>query len=354
MIATLRQRGFRFLGYANPFVATNLEHYPELAKDGLLLKNAQGDVYDHLAPNGTSAHADLSLPAARDYVKSHLRRMVLELGMDGWMSDFGEWVPLDAVNAAGDDPVAYHNRYPVEWHRLWREVMDEVRSDGDFAVFARSGWTGVQSVSQIHWAGDQEATFSPHDGLPTVVPALLTLGISGVPWVTHDIAGFSGGPSTKELFLRWTELGAFTPIMRTHEGNKKEDNWSWESDAETTAHFARFARIHAALEPDFLELAAEAAETSAPILRHLMLVFPDDPGSRGVHDQFLIGDRLLVAPVVTEGATSRSVYLPPGTWYHVWTGQPHEGGGSVDVPAPIGEPPVFANGVDRADLRAIQ
>lgn len=353
MIATLRQRGYRFLGYANPFVAQNLEHYPELAQADLLLKNADGEIYDQLAPNGASAHADLSLPAARDYVKAHLRRMLVELGMDGWMSDFGEWVPLDAVNAAGDDPVAYHNRYPVEWHRLWREVMDEVRPDGDYVVFARSGWTGVQSVSQIHWAGDQEATFSPHDGLPTVLPALLTLGMSGVPFVTHDIAGFSGGPSTKQLFLRWTELGAFTPIMRTHEGNKKEENWSWESDAETTAHFKRFALIHAALKPDFLELAAEAAQTSAPILRHLMLVFPDDPGSRGVHDQFLIGDRLLVAPVVTEGATSRSVYLPPGTWYHVWSGEPHEGGQTLDVPAPIGAPPVFSNGVDRPDLRAI-
>jgi sulfoquinovosidase len=175
-----------------------------------------------------------------------------------------------------------------------------------------------------------------------------------VPFVTHDIAGFSGGPSTKELFLRWTELGAFTPIMRTHEGNKKDENWSWEKDAETTAHFRRFARVHQALKPDFLSLAQEAAETGAPILRHLMLVFPKDAESRRMSDQFMIGDKLLVAPVVTEGATARTVYLPPGAWFHVWTGDRYEGGGEVEVAAPIGQPPVFAYAEDRADLRQIQ
>ncbi len=215
----------------------------------------------------------------------------------------------------------------------------------------------MQAVSQIHWAGDQQTDWTTTDGFPTVVPALLNLGISGVPYVTHDIAGFSGtqtAPSTKELFQRWTELGAFTPIMRTHEGANRDENWSWETDAETTAHFRRFARVHAALRPEWEALAAEAAATSAPILRHLVLVYPDDATSRTVSDQFLVGESLLVAPVVSEGATTRAVYLPPGaTWYHVWTGSAHAGGQTITIAAPIGEPPVFSKDVDRADLRAI-
>ena len=151
--------------------------------------------------------------------------------------------------------------------------MDELRPDGDFVVFGRSGFTGVQRVSQVHWVGDQEATFSPYDGLPTVVPAMLSLGLSGVPFVTHDIAGFSGGPSTKELFLRWTELGAFTPIMRTHEGGKVRELVVGEGRGD-----------HRALPPlrahppgagvEIRALADEAARTSLPIVRHLMLVFP--------------------------------------------------------------------------------
>ncbi len=154
--------------------------------------------------------------------------------------------------------------------------------------------------------------------------------------------------------MRWTELGAFTPIMRTHEGNKRDENWAWDADAETTAHFARFARIHEALAPDFRALADEAQSSSQPILRALVLQFPEDAGSRGISDEFMIGDKLLVAPVVTEGATTRSVYLPPGTWFDVWTGESMEGGQELNVDAPIGKPPVFSLGEDRADLRAIQ
>jgi alpha-glucosidase len=352
-IADLGTRGYRFLSYVNPFVATNLQHFAPMSAAGWLIENPAGQDYVHLAPNGTSSHPDLSVPAAREFVKGFFRDMVNVYGMDGWMADFGEWAPLDARYADGREGVAAHNRYPIDWHALSTEVMDELRPGGDWVVFTRSGWTGDQAVTQIHWVGDQEANWSPYDGLSTVVPAMLNLGISGVPYVTHDIAGFSGGPSTKELYLRWTELGAFTPYMRTHQGGKKLLNWSWKSDAETSAHFARFARIHRALAPELQALAAAAATTSAPIVRHLMLADPDDPGSRGVSDEYLLGDAMLVAPVVVQGATTRDVYLPPGTWYHVWTGTAYTGPATITVPAPIGSPPVFSRDVDRPDLRAI-
>lgn len=354
MIATLAARGYRFLAYANPFVDPNLEHYDEMSASGFLIRDATGESYLHSAPNGGASHPELSDLAARGYVRSELQRMVTDLGIDGWMADFGEWVPLDVVPADGSEPVAYHNRYPVLWHGVNREAMEAARPDGDWVLFARSGWTGVHAVSMIHWVGDQEATWDPHDGLPTVVTAMLNLGLSGIPYVTHDIAGFSGGPSTKELFQRWTELGAFTPIMRTHEGNNKDENWSWETDAETTEHFRRFARVHEALVPEIRGFAQEAASSSVPIVRHLMLEFPSDAMSRTIDDQFMLGDALLVAPVVVEGAEKRSVYLPPGTWFHVWTGTAYEGGNTVEVDAPIGSPPVFALGQDRTDLRAIE
>lgn len=356
-VASLHAQGLRFLGYANPFVPTALGHWAPMDAQGLLLRAGNGSSYAAISPSGFAGHPDLGLPAARAYVAGFLRAMTVDIGMDGWMSDFGEWVPTDAVWADGRDPVAGHNTYPIEWHRLWREVMDAARPDGDYVVFARSGWTGVQDVAMIHWVGDQETDWSVTDGLPTVVPAMLSLGLAGQPFVTHDIAGFSGTtapPSTKELFLRWTELGAFTPIMRTHDGADRTANWRWDADPETTAHFRRFARVHDALAPELAALVAEAAATSAPIVRHLMLVFPDDVASRAVHDQFMLGDRLLVAPVLAEGAVTRAVYLPPGTWYDVWTGTAYAGGSNHLVPAPIGSPPVFARDADRADLRAVQ
>jgi alpha-glucosidase len=203
--------------------------------------------------------------------------------------------------------------------------------------------------------GDQEANFEPEDGLPTVVPAMLNLGLSGLPYVTHDVAGFSGGPSTKELFLRWTELGAFSPILRTHDGNQKLENWRWNRDAETTAHFRRFARVHVALAPTIEAAFDEAAASSKPVVRHLAFEFPDQPELRDVSDAFLLGDSLLVAPVLSEGATSREVVLPAGaTWFDVWTGEALEGGQTLVRAAPIGAPPVFSRDADRADLRAIE
>jgi alpha-glucosidase len=235
-----------------------------------------------------------------------------------------------------------------------RAAAEAARPDGDWVIFSRSGWTGEQGVAQIVWIGDQEADWTERDGLPTVVPALLNLGLSGVPFVTHDIGGFSGGPRTKELFLRWTELGAFTPVMRTHEGLARVDNWDWDSDAETVAHFRRFARVHAALAPTWARLADEAVSSGMPLLRALGLVFPDDPESRRISDEFLVGDDLLVAPVLLEGATTREVYLPPGVWFDVWTGERYDGGRRLSMPAPIGRPPVFSRSVDRSDLRAIE
>ncbi|MCA9577808.1 MAG: glycoside hydrolase family 31 protein [Polyangiales bacterium] len=355
LISTLHDRDIRFLGYANPFVQLNLpDHAQDMIDMGLVALDADGEPYTFTSPAVSPAVSpDFTNPATGEYIKGYLRAMITTYGMDGWMADFGEWAPVDAVLSTGRDPMLAHNTFPTEWHALSREVFEELRPDGDWAVFTRSGWAGEQGTAQIVWIGDQEADFLPSDGLPTVVPALINLGLTGLPFVTHDIAGFSGGPSTKELWLRWCELGAFTPVMRTHEGLKRSLNWNWDGDAETTAHFRRFARIHELLLPELMTLAAEAASSSLPMLRHLTLVFPEDEGSRTVADQFMLGDTLLVAPVVTEGAVTQSVYLPPGSWFHVWTGDTYTGGQRVTVDAPIGQPPVFSLGTDRADIRAV-
>lgn len=355
LVSTLRtDHGVRFLGYANSFIVEGRDHFDEMAAQGLLIRDDAGEPYTFAIVADTASLADFSNPATYDYVQGYFRSMVSDLGFDGWMADFGEWMPIDAVLADGSDARLAHNLYPAAWHRASREVFDELRPDGDWVVFTRSGWTRDHAVQQIVWLGDQEADFLPTDGLPTVVPAMINLGLSGVPFVTHDVAGYSGGPSTKELYLRWTELGAFSPFFRTHEGLMPAANWSWDRDAETTAHFRRFARVHEALGPELRALADEAAATSMPMVRHLALEFPDDRASRAVHDEYLLGSDLLIAPVLEEGATTRSVYLPPGRWFHVWTGTEHAGGATIEVDAPLGSPPVFSRDADRPDLRAIE
>ena len=351
--AELKDRGYRVVGYVNPFVDRELQHWEELEAGGMLpLHPETGEVYTFFGPRGQMTTADLSNPDTQEYIKAHLRVAVDEVGLDGWMADFAEWLPIDADIHEGDAR-AFHNRYPEAWQRLTREVMDELRPDGDWLMFARSGWTGVHSVAMVHWAGDQEADWLHGDGLPTVVPALLNMGLSGQPFVTHDIAGFSGGPSTPELYWRWTELGAFTPYMRTHDGNERDENHRWDADEETTAHFRRMAGVHALLQPELEALAAEAEETGLPMVRHLMLEYPEDGVTWGISDQFLLGPELLVAPVVEEGATSREVYFPEGDWFNVWDGNKVTGPGWRTVDGPVGAPPVYARGADRSDLREV-
>lgn len=363
LVRDLRGRGYRFLVYVNPFIVATVadppagaaERYRRMEEGGLLVVDASGrTIRSGAVPNfgQRDAHPDFSKPATLEFIRDSLASIVRDYGVDGWMADFGEWLPIEAQFADGSSAIERRNTFPVDWQRASREAMASVRPDGDWAVFGRSGWTGVQGTSMIHWTGDQETNWGTLDGLPTVVPALLNLGLAGQPYVTHDIAGFAKGrPSTKELFQRWTELGAFTPIMRTHEGADRDNNWSWKSDAETTAHFRRFVFVHCALREDFATLAAAAQAEGAPILRHLMLEFPDDPETPRLHDQFLVGDALLVAPVVAQGATTRRLYLPQGDWFDVWSGTRYAGGRWVTVAAPIGSPPVFSRGRDRSDLR---
>lgn len=348
----LHDRGKRFLGYFNPFVLPSFEHFAPMSDAGLLITAEDGSPWVEPFFKGETSLPDLTLPEARAFVAGFMRTAIETHGLDGWMADFAESVPLGAYFSTGEIGADVHNRYPLLWQTLNHETA-RASLGNDYAIFSRSGWLGSQGTTQFVWLGDQEADDSVEDGLPTVVPAMINLGLSGVPFVTHDIAGYSGGPSTKPLFMRWTELGAFTPVMRTHEGLRALDNWKWNADEETTTHFRRFARVHAALVPELDALAAEAAATSMPLVRHMLLVFPEDPEVVDLDQQYMLGDTLLVAPIVEEEATSREVYLPAGTWYHVFTGDTYTGPMHVQIDAPIGTPPVFSLGVDRPDLRVI-
>lgn len=340
VIADLRGDDVRFLGYLNPFLSPGTDMFREARAGGHLVKNALGLTFRAWHSTFWVTHTDFTSPAARTYFQGHVTRM-MGLGMDGFMADYGEWLPWSGRIAEGD-PSYEHNRYPGRYHGTTRAALEAARPDGDYVMFTRSGWTGAQRHQQIVWAGDQECHWDSRDGLATVPRAGISAGLSGIPFWTHDIGGYSGGPRTKELFLRWAELGALSPIMRTHRGLLPGRNWQWDSDEETTVRFARLTRIHAVLARRVLRpLARRVPDTGRPLIRHLALHHPADPEVYEVEDQFLLGPDVLVAPVLEPGVESREVYLPKGTWHLVWDGSPHQGPGRVTVPAPLGEPPVF-------------
>jgi len=346
----LHNLGFKFLTYNNTFLSEGVDIWDEVVAGGYAIKDQAGQPYLFQSPKMENASLlDLSNPDAREWARGVYREGLL-LGADGYMADYCEWLPTDAVLFSGEDALSAHNLYPVECQRLNRELFDELYAeDGvERLFFVRSGYLGSQPLVSVFWAGDQQTDFSPGDGLPSVIPMGIGLGIVGIPFYGHDIGGYAGnlaeGPTTKELWFRWASLGALSPVMRTHHGKNASKNWNWESDAETTAHLRRWAKLHIRLFPYLYALAQEAVDTGVPMMRPMALEHPGYEPGWTLTDQYLLGDRIYVAPVVEKSAVTRIVRLPGGTYYPLEGGPAvaiPEGGGSITVDAPIGECPAF-------------
>jgi alpha-glucosidase len=209
--------------------------------------------------------------------------------------------------------------------------------------FMRAGFTGSQKWCPLMWAGDQNVDWSEDDGLGSVIPAALSLAMCGHGLHHSDIGGYTtlyGMKRTKELFLRWAEFAAFTPMMRSHEGNRPKDNWQFDSDDATLDALASLGRVFVALKAYRKAVVDECAKAGVPALRPLFLHYEKDPACWSMKDQYLFGADLLVAPVVFEGAVSRMVHFPDDGWVHLWTGDTYDAGSHL-VHAPLGMPPVF-------------
>lgn len=342
----LHAAGFKWLVYFNSFVQQDSAAWPESAPQGYLIRKPDGTPYTFTdAKFRPASMVDLTNPDAVAWAAGKMKAAIA-LGADGFMGDYGEWLPTDAVLAGGRG-IDLHDEYPVLWQKAQRLALDEATSaDGiERLSFVRSGWLGTPQLADVFWAGDQRTDFEPDDGLPTILPIGIGVGLAGVSTFGSDIAGYqtaTNAPSSKELFFRWTELGAWSPVMRTHHGTQPKLEWSWESDADSTAQWVRYAKLHMALAPTMRALAQQAHDTGVSIWRPLAVEFPADATSWPVADEVMVGSGLLVAPVQTMGATSRRVYLPPGTWFSWAGGAAIDGGQTVTAQAALTEIPVYA------------
>jgi alpha-D-xyloside xylohydrolase len=235
----------------------------------------------------------------------------------------------------------------------------------EIVLLCRSAWAGSQRYGALVWSGDIDSTF---EDLRRQIPAGLNMGLSGIPWWTTDIGGFKNGdinsPSFRELIVRWFQFGVFCPVFRLHgirqpgtlvgseQTGAANEVWSFGETEYEIIHRLLFLRER--LRPYVMEQMKVAHETGLPPMRPLFLNFPADPACWEVQDQFLLGDDILVAPVVTEGAREREVYLPPGAgWRDAWTGAPVAGGQWVTAAAPLELIPVYLReGGSLTDLRA--
>lgn len=353
LVQDLKADGVRVMVYVSPNLADVSEKpnarrnlFQESLEKGYLVRRPDGSPYLLLNTSFYYGMVDLTNPEAAAWLKDVIQEQVVGRGASGWMADFAEALPYDAVLADGDATVL-HNQWPVLWARLNRQVVEE--SGDDLVFFTRAGFTGSQGASTLFWEGDQLVSWGRHDGIKSAVTGLNSAGLSGFPFNHSDIGGYTTVSNpimtyhrSEELLLRWMEMNAFTLIFRTHEGNQPEQNVQFYSSPATLDAFARWAKVYAALFEYRKQLVDEAARTGLPVVRHPFIHYPDDPNVWAItYQEFMLGPDFLIAPVLDKGASRLKVYLPAGEWVHLWSGKTYQGGQYITVDAPIGQPAVF-------------
>lgn len=336
MFAAARKKGYKIVLWISPWIMAGTTAFARAEAAGYLLKKADGSTYVNRLGNDPGlrgAVIDFTNPAAKAWWQDNLQRL-MEMGAAGFKTDFGEQVPVDAVFCNGKTGAEMHNLFP----KLYNEVTWEVVGPRKGVLLARSAWHGSQRYPGI-WAGDQSPDFCPWSGLPSVIRAALSAGLSGFPFWTSDIGGYFGPPA-KNVFIRWAQFGAFSPMMQVH-GMGEHDPWNF--DAETLHIYRGYAELHTRLFPYLYRCAVLAAETGWPVMRALPLEYQHDPvvyDLEAASYQYLFGDSLLVAPVFFGGKV-REVYLPAGQWVDWWTGQNYEGPQVLNYEVPLQIIPVF-------------
>jgi alpha-D-xyloside xylohydrolase len=329
-IEKLRARGYRVVLWETPGVLPGASTYTEAKTNGWLVLNEDGSEYvtDWLE-NGRKI--DFRKPEARAWW-TKLHEPLVAMGVAGFKTDGGERAP---------DPW-FHNLHPYYYQRAVLEAFASAGQNNVTIVtqfWQRGGVVFARAASppcagnSLFWAGDQHADWRE---LRRVVRAGLSAALSGFAFWGHDIGGYAGTP-TKKLYIRWLQLGAFSPIMQFHGVTPREP---WYFDDETVRIAKVYFDLRAAMLPYIVAAAKQSREQGVPIWRALLYEFPDDAATHAIDDQFMFGDDLLVAPILSE-CDARKVYLPAGEWVDAWTGQKHSGPTNLFYTAELSVIPVF-------------
>lgn len=340
-IKDMNAKGVKVLGYINPFLAVEKPLYKEASEKGYCVKKADGSDYYVTITTFPAAMVDLTNPDAYEWLKNIIKTNMIGIGLSGWMADFGEYLPTDAVLFSGEDAELVHNTWGARWARLNREAVEEAGKLGEIMFFTRSGYTDTPRYSTMMWNGDNHTDFSIDFGLPSVIPAMLSLTCCGFGLSHSDIGGYTSFFNLKrstELYKRWCEMNAFSPIMRSHEGLNPDLNVQCITD-DTIAIDRKMSSYHKALKPYLKDAVQYNAKTGVGVVRPLFFYYDEDRAYTECYE-YLLGRDILVAPVIRPNAAKREVYLPNDEWVYLWNGREYTGG-TYTIDAPIGEPPVF-------------
>jgi alpha-D-xyloside xylohydrolase len=332
MLATLTEQGFKVGLWLNPYLSHLSPAFPDAAAAGHLLRRPDGSVYVADVWHGTHPPCgiiDFTNPETVAWYSGILRSL-LEQGISVFKTDFAEGVPADAVAANGMTGVQLHNVYTLLFNDLVSRVTQEVAGHG--MVWARSSYLGGQRHA-AQWSGDVNASYP---AMASNLRGGLSHGLAGVPFWSHDVGGFTGTP-TPDLYARWAQFGALSPLIRFH-GTTSRLPWEFPEFAAEIAVEA--LRLRYRLMPYIYSAAVDSARTGVPMMRALLVDSPDDPAAWNAELEYLLGPDLLVAPMVDPDG-SRQVYVPPGDWVDYWTGTVHSGRRYRRVSKPLDQIPLF-------------
>ena len=312
--------------------------YDEGIEQGHFAKNPDGTVYEGEVWPGPAVFPDFTQEKTRRWWGDKLKTMT-DVGIRGIWNDMNE--PANFTGQLPDD-VRFSTGSHDEIHNVYGHLMAEATYDGlrkadnrrPF-VLTRACCAGSQRFCS-GWTGDNHSLWAH---MQLSLTQMMNLGLSGMYMVGSDVGGF-GSDTTPELLIRWFQLGAISPFFRDHyaKGTRNQEPYAFDRATMDACREALDLRYH--LLPYLYDLAHE----DMPILRPLVLEFPEDPICRELTDQCMLGDRLLAAPVMTPGVTARAVYLPKGVWFDYYTGKRYSGGRYVLAEAPLDRMPLFARG----------
>ena len=316
--------------WINPYIGQRSPLFAEAAERGFLLRRPTGEVWQWDMWQAGMGLVDFTDPEATAWFQSKLRRLVRQ-GVDCFKTDFGERIPTDVVYHDGSDPEQMHNWYTQLYNQAVHDVLVEERGEGEAVLFARSATVGGQRLP-VHWGGDSTSTF---ESMAESLRGGLSLALSGFGFWSHDIGGFEGTPDPA-VFKRWTAFGLLSSHSRLHGSDSYRVPWTFDTDPATgavdegpesaVAVTRRFAELKLSLMPYLFRHGLEASERGIPLMRPMVVAFPDDPSTAYLDRQYMLGPDLLVAPVFSADGEVE-LYLPDGIWTDWWTGEPVQGGG---------------------------
>ncbi|MDQ3032220.1 MAG: glycoside hydrolase family 31 protein, partial [Myxococcota bacterium] len=351
LAARLDAQGFHLVVIADPGLKEDpgWRVYDRAVGDALVLRDTDGAPYTDATWAGSSVFLDFTLPAARTFWAEQIAALGAR-GIGGIWLDVNE--PTTFPESGGETTVPSHLAIDgdgiattmAEGHNVYALHQARATVDGLRAAFperrpfvlCRAGYAGIQRSAAV-WTGDAPSTWW---SLRQVLPMLLGMGLSGVPFVGSDVGGYSGRPSP-ELFARWMALGAISPFFRGHVTNGVPDQEPWSFGVEVEDISRARMRERYALMPYLYSLWDEHARDGAPPLRAMAFEHFEDASLRRIDDQAMLGPWLLVAPLLDEGATTRAVRLPAGRWYELDSGAIWEGPATIEVNATLAALPIF-------------